>query len=73
MNETNALLSSLEALLHVTITLATRVGDNQIHFSLQRAKELHSSIKALRKASKNRGNRASLTALDAHLDSIHNL
>ena len=72
MNDTNALLSSLEALLHVTINQAQRHDLDHIHISLQRAQELHRYIVAIRKASKHQGNRASL-ALDAHLDNIHNL
>lgn len=73
MNETNTLLSHVEALLHVCINQAQRHDLDEIRISLSRAKEIHHSIVAIRKASKNQGNRASTNALHAHLDKIHSL
>lgn len=69
------LLSSLESLLHCSVKQAQRHELEEIRISTSRATELHRDIVASRqrvKATLQR-NTTRQHALDAHLDSIHNL
>jgi hypothetical protein len=72
MKSSTDILLEIEPLFHFLIRASERHEDDQIHFSLTRAKEIHSDLKALKKAQPPVEPKH-YSATDKHLDKMFNI
>jgi len=66
LTDTRNLISSLEPLFYTLIKIADRHGDDQIHISISRAKEISRDLISLKRKMKNLLANENQTAKPAH-------
>jgi len=72
MKSSTDILLEIEPLINLLIKTSIRHNDDQVHFSLTRAKEIHSDLVALKK-SKTTTPQKSYSSTDKHLDKMFNI